>query len=122
MGVCGQRHVSAAMPPGNIYGSHCANDSWASRPVWTGAKNLAFTEIICLDRPTRMESQHRPRYTGPPLILTFRHIQHCSLGVTNFLNDTFITSWLKSKGSINSLKYIELLKLLKLLQRMNGTC
>jgi len=56
------------------------------------------------------------------LILNFRHIQHCSLGVTYFLHDTFLTSWFNPKGSINLLKHIELIKLLRVLQRRDGMC
>ena len=38
---------------------------WAPRPVWTGAENLAPTEIRSPDRPARSESLYRLRYPGP---------------------------------------------------------
>jgi hypothetical protein len=95
---------------------------WASGPVWTGEKNFALTGIRSLDRQARMKSLYRPRYLGPPLILSFRYIQHCSLCVTYFLRDTFLTSWIISKGSTNLLKHVELIKLLRLLQRRDCMC
>ena len=38
--------------------------SWAPRPVWTGAENLAPTGIRSPDRPGRSESLHRLGYPG----------------------------------------------------------
>jgi hypothetical protein len=56
------------------------------------------------------------------MILTFRIIQHCSLDGTYLLHHTFLTSWFSLKGSIHLLKYIDLIKLLRVLQRMDGIC
>ena len=39
--------------------------SWAPRPVWTGAENLAPTGIRSPDRPGRSESLYRLSYPGP---------------------------------------------------------
>jgi len=39
---------------------------WAPEPVWTGAKNLAPTEIRSPDSPARSKSLYRLRYPGPP--------------------------------------------------------
>ena len=38
-------------------------------PVWTGAENLAPTEIRSRDRPARTESQYRLSYRVPPIVL-----------------------------------------------------
>jgi hypothetical protein len=37
---------------------------WASEPVWTGAENLATTEIRSPDRPARNEWLYRLSYPG----------------------------------------------------------
>jgi len=38
---------------------------WASRPVWTGAENLATTGIRSPNRPARSASLYRKRNPGP---------------------------------------------------------
>jgi hypothetical protein len=38
---------------------------WAPGRVWTGAENLALTEIRTQDRVARSMSLHRLRYPGP---------------------------------------------------------
>jgi hypothetical protein len=45
---------------------------WTSRPVWTGAENLAPTGIQFPDRPTRSESLNRLSYLG----FSVKHIQY----------------------------------------------
>ena len=35
---------------------------WAPGPVWTGAENLAPTEVRSLDHPARSQSLYRLRY------------------------------------------------------------
>jgi hypothetical protein len=40
-------------------------------PVWTGAENLAPTEIRSPDRPARSESLYRLSYRGPPFIVVY---------------------------------------------------
>jgi hypothetical protein len=42
MGVGGQRHDPAALPPGKRTGTYFI-EGWGS--MWTGAENLALTEI-----------------------------------------------------------------------------
>ena len=37
---------------------------WVSRPVWTGAGNLALSNIRTPDRPSQSESLYRLRYIG----------------------------------------------------------
>ena len=39
MGLGGQRHSPAALPPGKKPGTHCG---WAPGPVWAGAENFAL--------------------------------------------------------------------------------
>ena len=39
---------------------------WTSKPVWTGAENLAPTGIRSPDHLARIESLHRLSYGGPP--------------------------------------------------------
>jgi hypothetical protein len=52
----GQRHASAALPPGlTRYPLY----SW---PVWTGAENFAHTGIRSPARPTLTESLYRLSY------------------------------------------------------------
>ena len=41
MGVGGQRHSPAALPPGKDPVSILQEAGWAPGPVWTGAENLA---------------------------------------------------------------------------------
>jgi hypothetical protein len=55
MGVVGQRHAPAALPPPprkdpvpTVWEA-----GWAPGPVWTGAENLAPTRIRSPDHPTR---------------------------------------------------------------------
>jgi len=52
MGVGGQPHAQAALPPGIIrYTLH--EGGWALGPVWTGAENLAPTDIRSPNCPSR---------------------------------------------------------------------
>jgi hypothetical protein len=41
MGVGGQRHALAALPPGKLKGTHLQEAGWTPGPVWTGSENLA---------------------------------------------------------------------------------
>jgi hypothetical protein len=41
MGMGGQRHASAALPPGKRHGTNCTGGWVAPGQVWTGAENLA---------------------------------------------------------------------------------
>jgi hypothetical protein len=57
MGVVGQRHALAALPPGKRPGTHFTGGwGWAPGPIWMGAKNLAPTGIRSPDPPARSES------------------------------------------------------------------
>ena len=61
MGVGGQHHAPAALPPVPIV----QEAGWAPGPIWTGAENLDPTGIPSPDRPVRSESLYRIRYPGP---------------------------------------------------------
>jgi hypothetical protein len=64
MGVAGQRHDPAPLPPERT-GTHLQEAGWAPGPVWAGAENLASTGIRSPDRPARSESLYRLSYPGP---------------------------------------------------------
>ena len=53
MRVSGQRHASATFTPGKDPVPIVQQAGWAPGPVWTGAENLASTEIRSPDRPAR---------------------------------------------------------------------
>jgi hypothetical protein len=65
MGVGGQRHAPAALPPGKRPGTHCIR-GWMGP---TGAENLAHTGIRSPDRPARSESLYRLNYLDPYIYL-----------------------------------------------------
>jgi hypothetical protein len=56
MGVGGQRHMPAALPPGKDPVPIVKEAGWAPGPVWTGVENLTPTGIRSLDRPARSNS------------------------------------------------------------------
>ena len=56
MGVGGQRHAPAALPPGKDPEPIVQEAGWAPGSVWTDAENLAPTGIRSPDRPARCES------------------------------------------------------------------
>ena len=67
MGVGGQRHAPAALPPGKDPVTIVQEAGWAPGPVWTGAENLTPTGIRSPDRPARSESLYwlsYPTYIG----------------------------------------------------------
>jgi len=57
MGVGGQRHAPAILPPGV--------SRWTPGPVWMGEETLAPTRIRSPDRPARSQSLYHLRYPGP---------------------------------------------------------
>jgi hypothetical protein len=65
MGVAGERHAPAALPPEKRPGTHCTGGWVGPRPVWTGAENLSPTGIRSPDRPASSESLYRLSYRGP---------------------------------------------------------
>ena len=64
MGLCGQRHASAAFAPGKDPVPIVQEAGWASNLVWIGAENLASTGIRSLDLPARSKSLYRLSYPG----------------------------------------------------------
>ena len=68
MGVGGQCHVPAALPPGKKPGVHCIG-GWVSPRVGLDAfGNLAPTGIRSPNHPGRSESLYRLLYPGPPIL------------------------------------------------------
>jgi hypothetical protein len=65
MGVGGQLHAPAALPPGKRPGTQCIGGWVGPRASLDGAKNLAPTGIRSQDRPARSKSLYRLRYPGP---------------------------------------------------------
>jgi hypothetical protein len=61
MGVGGQLHTPAALPPGKRPGTHCTGDWVGPRAGLEGCP----TEIRSPDRPARSESLYRLSYRGP---------------------------------------------------------
>jgi hypothetical protein len=67
MGVSGQRHASAALPPppgSNLVPNGLAA-GLAAGSVWTGAEKLAPTGIRSPDRPACSDSPYRLSAPGP---------------------------------------------------------
>ena len=60
MGVNGQRHAPAALPPGKRPSTHFTGGlgGGATELVWTGAENLAPTGIRSPDRPVSTDAPH----------------------------------------------------------------
>ena len=69
MGVGGQRHAPAALPPGKDPVPIFYEADWAPEQVWTGAGNLASAGIRSPNRPARSESLYRLSYPGPTTTL-----------------------------------------------------
>ena len=65
MGVGGQHHAPAALPPGKDPVPIVQEAGWAPGPVWTGAGNLVPTGIRSPDRSASSESLYRLSYPGP---------------------------------------------------------
>jgi hypothetical protein len=59
MGVGGQNHAPATLPPGKRPGTHCTGGWVAPRAGLSGVEHLASTEIRSRDRAGRSESLDR---------------------------------------------------------------
>ena len=69
MGVGGQCHTPATLPPVKDPVLTVLEAGGAPGPVWTGAENLASTRIQSPDHPARSESLYQLSYPGLPFIL-----------------------------------------------------
>ena len=67
MGVGGQRHAQALLPPERP-GTHLQEAGWYPGPVWTGAENLAPTGFRSPDLSARSESLYRLSYPAHCLL------------------------------------------------------
>ena len=56
MGLGGESHASAALPPGNRPGTTVQEAGWTPGLVWTDTEYLAPTGIRSPDSPARSES------------------------------------------------------------------
>jgi hypothetical protein len=65
MGMGGQRHAPATLPPGKRTVPILWEAEWAPGSVWTGVENLAPTWIRSPDCPALSESLYRLSYPGP---------------------------------------------------------
>ena len=65
MGVDGQRHTPAALPPVKWPGTHCTGCWLDSRASLDGTDNLSPTGIRSPNHPACSELLHRLSYTGP---------------------------------------------------------
>ena len=80
MGLGGQRHAPAALPPGNTRYPLYRRLGGTPGPVWTGAENLVPTGIRSPDRTARSELLYRLSYPGPEklcvtnIIVTLTHL------------------------------------------------
>ena len=64
MGVGGQHHAPAALPPGKDPVPIVQEAGWAPGQVWTVAGDLAATGIRSPDRPASSEALYRLSYHG----------------------------------------------------------
>jgi len=60
----GQRHAPGRFTPEKEQVTIVQEAGWVSGSVWTGAGNLALSNIRSPDRPSHSESLYRLRYTG----------------------------------------------------------
>jgi len=68
--VGGQRHAPVPSPLGERPFTLVPESGWATGPVWTGAKNLAFRPIGIRspDRPAVSDSLYRWRCPSPRFV------------------------------------------------------
>ena len=69
MGMAAQHHAPGRFTPMKDPVLIVQEAGWAPGPVWTGAENLAPTDIRSPDRPDRSESLYRLSYRGRQEIL-----------------------------------------------------
>jgi hypothetical protein len=92
MGVGGQRHALAALPPGKTRYPLYIDAGWNPGPAWTGAENLAPTGIRSPDRPARSGSLYRLSYRGPRAETRSR-----MRTVLTFMGTLFVITWINGR-------------------------
>jgi hypothetical protein len=65
VGVGGQRHAQATLPPVKKPGANNTGAWVDPGPVWVGAENLDLTGIRSPNRPARSDSLYLLRYPAP---------------------------------------------------------
>jgi len=80
MGVGGQLHAPATLPPPPGKTQYPMEGGWAPGPVWMGAENLTPTRIPP-DCPAHSKSLYWLNYPGPliAIVLCFCLLRCCSL-------------------------------------------
>jgi len=74
MRVDGERRAPAAVTPGKRPGIQLKKGWLGTRPVWTGAENLAPIGIRSPYRPVRSELLYRLSDPGPPCLIVLHVI------------------------------------------------
>ena len=67
MGVRGQHHAPATLPPGKDTITIVQEAGWDPGPAWAGAENLATTGIRFPDRPARSVIAIPTELSRPPV-------------------------------------------------------
>ena len=94
MGMGGQRHALAVLPPRKRPVSLLQEPEWASGPICLGAENLAPTGIRSPDLPVSSESLYRLRYSGPQYSCQDSCVVFIRCWVRTFVMNTVYTSTL----------------------------
>ena len=97
--VGGQRHASAALPPGKRPCTHYIG-GW----VWTGAENLAPTGIQSLDRPVRSESLYRLRCPDPQIVVVCLRIKQAGVKLQTGSADLWCIDQISQVGSEENIR------------------
>ena len=108
MGVGGQRHAPAALPPGRRPGTHCIGGWLVPSPDLDGCENLALTGIRSPERPARSESLYGLSYPGRQANLfhdKFVHTDEQTLRGTNAILQLIIAAILQTNLISVTIKY-----------------
>ena len=92
MGVGGQRHVPAALPPGKIRYPLYRRLSGLQGLSGRGEENLAFTGIRSPDHPVRTESLYRLRYPRSVIYI------HTIYSIYIYINIQVVWPFIKTPG------------------------
>ena len=109
MGVGGQHHAQAALPPGKETVPIFQEAGYGPGPVWKGAENLAPTEIPSPDCPARSELLYRLRYPGRHAKTEARWTWGQRMKVRNYkLRSEKKSNWTVPQGIRNSFLFLYL--------------